>query len=41
MYLKKQINLAKYFEKLVNSDERFEIIYEVMMGLVCFRLKVF
>lgn len=39
-YIRKQISLAKEFEQLVLSDERFEVIYEVLMGLVCFRLKV-
>lgn len=33
------MELAKYFEELVNNDSRFEIIGEVTMGLVCFRLK--
>jgi glutamate/tyrosine decarboxylase-like PLP-dependent enzyme len=36
----KHVDLAKEFEKLINQDERFEIIGEVTMGLVCFRLKV-
>ena len=40
-YIQKQVNLAKDFEKLVFSDSRFEIIGEVNLGLVCFRLKVF
>lgn len=31
--------MAKYFESLVAKDDRFEIIGEVTMGLVCFRLK--
>ncbi|KAL1458739.1 hypothetical protein WDU94_008860 [Cyamophila willieti] len=38
-YIRKQITLAKEFEQMVRSDERFEVIYEVLMGLVCFRLK--
>ncbi|KAI5743132.1 aromatic-L-amino-acid decarboxylase isoform X2 [Diaphorina citri] len=38
-YIRKQISLAKEFEQLVRSDDRFEVIYEVLMGLVCFRLK--
>lgn len=36
---RKQISLAHYFEELVRSDDRFEITSEVLMGLVCFRLK--
>ncbi|KAJ8921089.1 hypothetical protein NQ315_015886 [Exocentrus adspersus] len=38
-HIRKQIDLAHYFESLVRSDERFEITEEVIMGLVCFRLK--
>jgi aromatic-L-amino-acid decarboxylase len=39
-FIRKHINLAKHFESLVNQDNRFEIIGEVTMGLVCFRVKV-
>lgn len=39
-HIRKQIGLAHEFEKYVLSDDRFEIIHEVIMGLVCFRLKV-
>ncbi|XP_054285174.1 aromatic-L-amino-acid decarboxylase [Macrosteles quadrilineatus] len=38
-HIRKQIGLAHEFEKYVLSDERFEIIHDVIMGLVCFRLK--
>lgn len=38
-YIIKHVDLAKYFETLVNGDARFEIIGEVIMGLVCFRVK--
>ncbi|KAJ8969867.1 hypothetical protein NQ314_001551 [Rhamnusium bicolor] len=38
-HIRKQIELAHYFESLVRSDDRFEITEEVIMGLVCFRLK--
>lgn len=38
-HIRKQISLAHYFEKLVLSDDRFEITEEVVMGLVCFRLR--
>ncbi|XP_008298294.1 aromatic-L-amino-acid decarboxylase-like, partial [Stegastes partitus] len=34
-----QVALAKEFESLVRADKRFEICAEVIMGLVCFRLK--
>lgn len=34
------VALAKEFESLVLADERFEICAEVVLGLVCFRLKV-
>lgn len=39
-HIRKQIGLAHQFEQLVQSDKRFEIVAEVLMGLVCFRLKV-
>ncbi|XP_066152705.1 aromatic-L-amino-acid decarboxylase-like [Euwallacea fornicatus] len=39
-HIRKHIALAHYFENLVRSDDRFEITEEVIMGLVCFRLKV-
>ena len=35
-----QVALAKEFEELVRSDSDYEIIGEVTLGLVCFRLKV-
>ncbi|KAM3179337.1 hypothetical protein ACTXT7_000815 [Hymenolepis weldensis] len=33
------IRMAKYLESLIKSDARFDIIGEVTMGLVCFRIK--
>lgn len=38
-YMRNHIRLAKHFEALVNSDERFEVCNDVHLGLVCFRLK--
>ncbi|KAK3551538.1 hypothetical protein QTP70_017337 [Hemibagrus guttatus] len=38
-HIRKQVALAKEFESLVLEDERFEICAEVVLGLVCFRLK--
>ncbi|XP_028128119.1 aromatic-L-amino-acid decarboxylase-like [Diabrotica virgifera virgifera] len=38
-HIRKQIGLAHDFEALVRKDDRFEITEEVLMGLVCFRLK--
>jgi len=38
-YIRHHVALVKDFEKLVSSDERFEIIGKVTLGLVCFRLK--
>lgn len=38
--LLQQVALAKEFESLVRADKRFEICAEVVLGLVCFRLKV-
>lgn len=34
------MSLAKEFEKLVRADDNFEICADVILGLVCFRLKV-
>jgi len=38
-YIRRHCAFAKYFEKLCLSDQRFEIVAKVQMGLVCFRLK--
>ncbi|KAM6994180.1 aromatic-L-amino-acid decarboxylase isoform 2-T2 [Tautogolabrus adspersus] len=38
-HIRKQVALAKEFESLARADQRFEICAEVIMGLVCFRLK--
>lgn len=38
-FIRKHIALAKGFEQLCLADDRFEIVAEVLMGLVCFRLK--
>ncbi|XP_035685126.1 aromatic-L-amino-acid decarboxylase-like [Branchiostoma floridae] len=38
-HIRKQVGLAKEFEALVRSDERFEVTAKVVLGLVCFRLK--
>lgn len=37
-YIRNHIRLAKYFESLVNKDSRFEVLNDVRLGLVCFRL---
>ena len=34
------VTLAHQFEGMVVADDRFEIVGKVVMGLVCFRLKV-
>lgn len=39
-YIRKQVRLAKEFETMVRSDSKFEIVAEVSMALVCFRVKV-
>nr|CDS34394.1 aromatic amino acid decarboxylase [Hymenolepis microstoma] len=38
-YIRQQIQMAKYLESLIKSDARFDIIGDVTMGLVCFRIK--
>eukprot|EP00057_Strongylocentrotus_purpuratus_P011979 XP_011666453.1 PREDICTED: aromatic-L-amino-acid decarboxylase [Strongylocentrotus purpuratus] len=38
-YIRKNVSLAKEFEALVVDDNRFEMVAEVVLGLVCFRLK--
>ncbi|KAL3090015.1 hypothetical protein niasHS_006467 [Heterodera schachtii] len=38
-YIREHVRLAKYFEALLLADEQFEIIGDVIMGLVCFRMK--
>ncbi|KAJ0065882.1 hypothetical protein NL108_000125, partial [Boleophthalmus pectinirostris] len=38
-HIRKHIALAKEFESLVRADKRFEICAEVVLGLVCFRIK--
>ncbi|XP_008568098.1 PREDICTED: aromatic-L-amino-acid decarboxylase isoform X4 [Galeopterus variegatus] len=38
-HIRKHVRLAHEFESLVLQDPRFEICAEVILGLVCFRLK--
>ncbi|XP_076320500.1 tyrosine decarboxylase-like [Tachypleus tridentatus] len=38
-YIRDHVRLAKKFESLVRKDERFEVVNNVHLGLVCFRLK--
>ncbi|TSL82509.1 Aromatic-L-amino-acid decarboxylase [Bagarius yarrelli] len=38
-HIRKQVMLAHKFKDLVLEDKRFEICAEVVLGLVCFRLK--
>lgn len=38
-FIRKHVALAHEFEELVRQDNRFEIVTEVVLGLVCFRLK--
>ncbi|CAH1960114.1 unnamed protein product [Acanthoscelides obtectus] len=37
-HIRHQVGLAKYFEKLVRNDERYEVLISCL-GVVCFRLK--
>ncbi|XP_009959293.1 PREDICTED: aromatic-L-amino-acid decarboxylase isoform X3 [Leptosomus discolor] len=38
-HIRKHVRLSHQFEHLVLQDERFEICAEVVLGLVCFRVK--
>lgn len=38
-YIRNHIRLARRFERLLRRDKRFEIVNDVLVGLVCFRLK--
>ncbi|XP_033753053.1 aromatic-L-amino-acid decarboxylase-like [Pecten maximus] len=38
-YIRKHVHLAKEFEQMLLNDTRFEVVGDVIMGLVCFRLK--
>ncbi|XP_018373394.1 PREDICTED: aromatic-L-amino-acid decarboxylase-like [Trachymyrmex cornetzi] len=38
-YIRNNIKLAHCFETYIRSDDRFEITTEVILGLVCFRIK--
>ncbi|XP_050052280.2 aromatic-L-amino-acid decarboxylase-like isoform X1 [Dermacentor andersoni] len=38
-HIRRQIDLAREFEKLVNEHEHFEVVVPVTMALVCFRYK--
>ncbi|XP_021929381.1 aromatic-L-amino-acid decarboxylase-like [Zootermopsis nevadensis] len=38
-HIRRQVGLAREFEALLRGDSRFEIVTDISMGLVCFRLK--
>lgn len=38
-YIRRHIELAQLFVRLVKEDDRFEVLNDVHLGLVCFRLK--
>jgi aromatic-L-amino-acid decarboxylase len=38
-HIRKHVCLAKEFEQMLRSDPRFEITNDVILGLVCFRVK--
>ena len=38
-HIRQGIERAKYFEKLMRSDPRFQILFPVTLGLICFQLK--
>ncbi|XP_021929364.1 aromatic-L-amino-acid decarboxylase-like isoform X2 [Zootermopsis nevadensis] len=39
IYIRHQVTLARDFEALVREDDRFDVVTEAVLGLVCFRLK--
>ena len=39
-YIRHQVTLAREFEAMVRDDDRFHVVTEGVLGLVCFRLKV-
>ncbi|KAI0219810.1 Aromatic-L-amino-acid decarboxylase [Lamellibrachia satsuma] len=38
-YIRKHVELAREFEKLVRTDDRFQVTHPVTHGLVCFKLR--
>lgn len=38
-YVREHTRLAKYFDRLVRTDARFEVVAETHTGLACFRLR--
>ncbi|MFH4977550.1 hypothetical protein AB6A40_004259 [Gnathostoma spinigerum] len=38
-YIRGHVRLAKKFEQLIRADDTFEIVGDVILGLVCFRMK--
>ncbi|XP_055680741.1 3,4-dihydroxyphenylacetaldehyde synthase 2 [Lutzomyia longipalpis] len=38
-HIRHHVHLAKHFAALIAADERFEVIGEATMGLVCFRIR--
>ncbi|ULU04447.1 hypothetical protein L3Y34_017308 [Caenorhabditis briggsae] len=38
-YIREHVRLAKKMEAMLRGDAKFEIVNEVIMGLVCFRMK--
>ena len=40
LFSSQHIMLAKEFAGMVQLDDRFQVTHEVVLGLVCFRLKV-
>ena len=37
-HVRRGAKLAKYMESLIRTDSRFEILFPVDLGLICFRL---
>nr|XP_039272548.1 aromatic-L-amino-acid decarboxylase-like [Styela clava]XP_039272549.1 aromatic-L-amino-acid decarboxylase-like [Styela clava] len=39
--VREDVKMAKLFESLVNTDGRFEVVFPVELGVVCFRLIIY
>ena len=38
--IREGVERGMFFEELVRSDERFEVVFPVTLGVICFRLVI-